>query len=389
MTEEDRRKARASRLTGLIGLVAATSLAASGCGSAEADPPLSEDDLPEDIYSVQQTYQAHYDSVLAERGTLMETVAAGAPALRAYLDAKDARGGSFAADGVIQDHIEECRQLTDRLGDETIPETTELLVALNDGRVGIERFKLRFARFDGEWVATNDCWRELWADPTVAAWRDRWAAQKDSLASEARARARARERARVARMEREAAEEQARFERWKARNDSMESARVARMEREAAEEQARFEREKARNDSIRVVNARRAEEEGRRAYLRNKCLSDRQRRIQIRAPEWETVELVEYIEYDNVAQRLVGPPTVMVVFGRIESGEDAGKYRYTGFGDDAPRWLDRRAWLDMEPFRREDPQWTARLLNKAVEQWKAAFEQRIASMASTWASCGD
>ena len=300
--------------------------------------------MPEDIYSVQQTYQAHYDSVLAERGTLMETVADGAPALRAYLDAKDARGGSFAADGVIQDQIEECRQLTDRLGDETIPETMELLVALNDGRVGIERFKLRFARFDGEWVATNDCWRELWADPTVAAWRDRWAAQKDSLASEARARAR---------------------------------ARVARREREAAEEQARFEQWKARNDSMRVVNARlqweRAEEARREAAARrhrNKCLNRRRLRIQARAtPPWETVELVEY---DNAALHLAGPPTVMVVFGRIESGEDAGKYKYNGLGDDAPRWLDRRAWLDMEPFRRVVGTWGPSLVDKAFEQWKAA-----------------
>ena len=187
MKRAARRKVRTAWVLGLLVLTAGVA-ALGGCGEAEADPPVTEDELPEDIYSVQQTYQAHYDSVMLERETLLETVLAGTRATRAYRDAKDARGASFAADGVVQDHIERCVDLTGRMEDETIPETIELLLALNDGRVGIERFKLRFARFDGDWVETNDCWRGLWADATFAAWRARWAAQTDSMSREETAR---------------------------------------------------------------------------------------------------------------------------------------------------------------------------------------------------------
>ena len=173
-----------------------------GCVQADAHRPITEDDLPEDIYSVQQTYQAHYDSVLEERETLLETVLAGAPSTRAYREAKDARGKSFAADGVVQDHIERCLDLNQRMSDETIPETIELLVALNDGRVGIERFKLRFAKFDGDWIDSNDCWRSLWEDPTFAAWRVRHKAQADSVSREETARRMAEDARRRAELER-------------------------------------------------------------------------------------------------------------------------------------------------------------------------------------------
>lgn len=183
------------------------SLLAFTLACAGEPQPVTEDELPDDIYSVMQDAQAHYDSVLAERLTLTTLVASEAPAIGGYLEATDARGNAFSANGVVQDVLQGCM---DRSADlpEVLDETNELLVALDKGHVGLARFKLRFADFDAAWQAENDCWREVWENVTFANWRARWAAQRDSMAVEteaARKRRAAEARARAAVAEKEAA----------------------------------------------------------------------------------------------------------------------------------------------------------------------------------------
>lgn len=173
-------------------------LVATGCGQGDSterdqdDPePLpvdAEDHLPDDIYSVKQRYQAFFDSVMAERLSLLATVGDRRQAIDAYVKGEDARGIRFAGDGVVQTALEDCLRRSDRFADETIPEAEELMQALDREHVGIERFKLRFQRFDAAWVVMNDCWRDVWADPTFDAWLLRHAAQGDSLAEEERQR---------------------------------------------------------------------------------------------------------------------------------------------------------------------------------------------------------
>ena len=138
--------------------------------------------MPEDIYTVKQQYQAHYDSVMDERTSLLEVVEDGALAARAYLDAEDAYGDPFAADGLVQTQIEMCHDLVERMQDETVPETQELLQALDKGQVVIKRFKRLFKQFDADWIEMNDCWRDLWADPTFDAWLARYSEQEECIA---------------------------------------------------------------------------------------------------------------------------------------------------------------------------------------------------------------
>lgn len=193
-----REKERAAWLATVIAATAIWTFA--GCAEAEPDqpddlPPLpvdAEDHLPDDIYSVKQEYQAHFDSVLLERATLLKRVLDGKPALDAYAEGEDARGNRFAADGFVVTQIEECRLRLGRFADETLPETEELLIALDRDQVGLARFKLRFTRFDDAWVRMNDCWSTLWADSTFEAWRHRHDAQADSMRAEEAARADAR-----------------------------------------------------------------------------------------------------------------------------------------------------------------------------------------------------
>ena len=149
-----------------------------------------------------QDAQAHYDSVLVERETLWALVTLSAPAVKGYREGVDALGDRFSPDGVVQDSIRACIDGTAGLV-EVMDETTELLVALDKGQVGLERFKMRFARFDSAWVAENDCWRALWANETFEAWRNRWDAQMDTLAARkaerlARARAAAKRQTEIA-----------------------------------------------------------------------------------------------------------------------------------------------------------------------------------------------
>lgn len=194
--------------------VLAMGLAACGGGDAaeQTDAPTlpvdAEDHLPDDIYSVRQRAEAWLDSVSVERTTLLKTVAAGRGAMDAYVAGEDARGNRFAADGTVVDLIEECTLLTEQFVAETLPETEELLIALDRDQVGLERFSLRFQRFDNAWIAVNDCWKGLWADETFNAWRARFTAQRDTVVAEDAARRAAAARRRRA----QAAAEQARQE---------------------------------------------------------------------------------------------------------------------------------------------------------------------------------
>lgn len=189
-----------------IALICVVALA--GCANDDADQGdnpqpaavAAEDHLPDDVYSVKQRAQAHFEAVMDERLTLLNIVQVNADALNAYMNGVDARGARFAADGLVQTQIEDCRAKTDYFADTTLPEAQELLVALDRGQVGLERFKLRFYdRFDPRWANMNDCWAALWEDPTFDPWRARFHAQADSIAEEARMAAEERRRAEEAR----------------------------------------------------------------------------------------------------------------------------------------------------------------------------------------------
>lgn len=275
--------------------------------------PVTEDDLPEDIYSVMQVTQAHYDSVLVERATLTEIVVATRSAVGGYLNAVDARGNVFSANGVIQDALQACMDATARLP-EVLEETQELLIALDKGQVGLERFKLRFAAFDEAWQAENDCWRGVFADPLFDGWRVRWAAQADSVSMEA---AQARRAARAARAAR------------------------ARAQVVAAERERAFNAcvQEWRSD-VRFPQKR--ESRGGSTFLPNM----RTRYVQI-----GTQRLAEYVRGG------AGDPTYPA-------------YRFVSFGANPPSWVDR-SWWEAWTFK-----WTGQASREgreaAVSQWMAA-----------------
>lgn len=164
--------------------LAAALLTLAAC-NAGANPEPTLDELPEDIYSVTKRVEAHYDSVSTERETLSEIVRDAAPAIRAYRAGRDARGNRFAANGIVQDLLNQCLDRTTKMVEETLPETLDLIQALDEGKVGIDRFNLLFAQFDADWQAENDCWRGVFADSAFDAWLPRYNAQADTVAREA------------------------------------------------------------------------------------------------------------------------------------------------------------------------------------------------------------
>ena len=63
----------------------------------------------ESVWSVQQEYREHLDSVLTERETLMQIVADNGDAIAGYIKGEDLLGNGFSRDSVVADQLEACR----------------------------------------------------------------------------------------------------------------------------------------------------------------------------------------------------------------------------------------------------------------------------------------
>lgn len=358
-----REQTRVRWIVACITITSILALATSGCAPGDVAeqedlPPVpvdAEDHLPDDIYSVKQESQAFFDSVLAERTTLIETVADRRPAIDAYIAGEDGRGARFAADGWVQTQLEDCLLRTRRFAEETLPQTSELMRALDRDQVGLERFKLRFQRFDDAWVDTNRCWLDVWADSTFDAWLPRHAAQLDSVADEAQARRVSAAAARRAEAERQRAQRIAEQEERNRRADSIFQVNQA---------------ERAARQAERAAQAKERAAEADRHRKRQACLNRQRARFQVRrnarTDVWQLVEY-DYVEGRAASGRqtwsLGGEPRVLINL------RDDGAL--AELGPDAPAWVDATGWTRLGSRPISTMRGKSALTARALEQWRA------------------
>ena len=128
----------------------------------------------ESVWSVQQEYREHLDSVLTERETLMQIVADNGDAIAGYIKGEDLLGNGFSRDSVVADQLEACRAQVLALPD-VWGEMDGLLRALDQGNIGVKEFKAEMATREDQRIAANDCWHDMWVNEKFAAWRERHA----------------------------------------------------------------------------------------------------------------------------------------------------------------------------------------------------------------------